>query len=613
MADRWGLGPVFTYESLLNARRWQVYAGRSLFVLILLIGMGCVWASATTWAPGPGVALTFQQMAAIGEGFFYALTGIQVALILLAAPAAAGSICVDRSRGTLLHVMVTDLSDVEIVLGKLGSRLAPVLGLLACGVPVTALAALLGGIDFGALLGAFVVTMALAVLGCTMAMVLSIWAKKTHEVLLAVYMVFGLGLIALPTWWGMTHGMKLRTPPDWFQKANPFVIVFAPYNKPGFVHAIDYAVFVGVALAISAALAVVTIWRLRRSVVSSSGRAERANRRGFELSKIFPSLPGPSLDRNPVLWREWHRNRPSRFARLIWLGLMLLTWSLAAWGTADLISGGDQNRPNALTTAFLIQLVFGLLILSATAPTALAEERVRGSLDVLMATPIPSRSIVEAKWWGAYRMVLMLMPLPFLTTTFLVALSPDIPTWATTNRVFSQTPVPLTVLERVVAVVLEPADFLASGAVIVSLGVALATWVRRLGRAVAASVIAFVVLGIGWPILVETVLFRIVRSFSNSFDWQARNRWLLHCLVAPSPIVGPLSSLQVLQGSPFEDRWWSWVGLTVVVALKAAVAAGLFWLTCRTFDRCLGRVREVRPTGVDARTEAPEALTASLG
>jgi len=613
MADRWGLGPVFTYESIMNARRWQVYAGRSLFVLILLIGMGCVWASATTGAPGPGVAATFQQMAAIGEGFFYALTGIQVTLILLAAPAAAaGSICVDRSRGTLLHVMVTDLSDVEIVLGKLGSRLAPVLGLLACGVPVTALAALLGGIDFGALLGAFVVTVALAVLGCTMAMVLSIWAKKTHEVLLGVYMVFGLGLIALPTWWSMTHGMKLRTPPDWFQKANPFVIVFAPYNKPGFVHAIDYAVFVGVALAVSAALAAVTIWRLRRSVVSSSGRAERANRRGFELSRIFPSLPGPSLDRNPVLWREWHRNRPSRFARLIWLGLMLLTWSLAAWGIADLISNGERNGPNALTSAFLIQLVFGLLILSATAPTALAEERVRGSLDVLMVTPVSSRSIVEAKWWGAYRMVLLLMPLPFFTTIFFAATMPDIPSWAN-NRAFAQTPVPLTVADRLAAIALEPADFLASGAIIVSLGVALATWVRRLGRAVAASVIIFFVIGIGWPILVETLFFRIVRSMSNSLDWQSRNRWLMNCLVATSPIVGPLSPIQVLEQFAFEDRTRAWVGLFVVVALKAAVAAGLFWLTCRTFDRCLGRVREVRPTGAGARSEAPEALTASLG
>ena len=38
-----GTGPVFVYESLLNARRWQVYAGRSAFVLLLLVGLAVVW------------------------------------------------------------------------------------------------------------------------------------------------------------------------------------------------------------------------------------------------------------------------------------------------------------------------------------------------------------------------------------------------------------------------------------------------------------------------------------------------------------------------------------------------------------------------------------------
>ena len=61
-----------------------------------------------------------QQLAKLGEWFFYTMAGIQISLVLLAAPAAAaGSICMDRARGTLVHVMVTDLSDAEIVFGKL--------------------------------------------------------------------------------------------------------------------------------------------------------------------------------------------------------------------------------------------------------------------------------------------------------------------------------------------------------------------------------------------------------------------------------------------------------------------------------------------------------------
>ena len=190
MWNRWGMGPVFVYESMLNARRWQIYAARSCFVLLLLVGLAFVWVQNDTLTTTPVQKPSlYQQMALLGEKFFYAMAGIQVSLILLAAPAAAaGSICMDRARGTLAHMMVTELSDPEIVLGKLGSRLAPIIGLMACGVPVAALATLLGGVEFGAIAGLFVVSASLAVLGCTLSLTISVWAAKTHEVLLLLPM-----------------------------------------------------------------------------------------------------------------------------------------------------------------------------------------------------------------------------------------------------------------------------------------------------------------------------------------------------------------------------------------------------------------------------------------
>jgi hypothetical protein len=45
-------------------------------------------------------------------------------LSLLVAPAAsAGAICLDRTRGCLVHLLVTDLSDTEVALGKLAAAL----------------------------------------------------------------------------------------------------------------------------------------------------------------------------------------------------------------------------------------------------------------------------------------------------------------------------------------------------------------------------------------------------------------------------------------------------------------------------------------------------------
>ncbi len=70
--------------------------------------------------------------------FFNALVGTQLTLVPLAAPAlTAGSICPDRKRkGTLTHLLVTDLSAAEIVLGKLAVRLIPVFSMVLCAFPV---------------------------------------------------------------------------------------------------------------------------------------------------------------------------------------------------------------------------------------------------------------------------------------------------------------------------------------------------------------------------------------------------------------------------------------------------------------------------------------------
>ena len=92
---------------------------------------------------------------------------------------------------------MTDLTDREIVLGKLAARLTPVMVLVAATLPVMELLSLLGGVDPDALVKAFVVTVGVGVLGCCLALVFSIWMRRTHEGL-ARYAVWGLWLLARP-------------------------------------------------------------------------------------------------------------------------------------------------------------------------------------------------------------------------------------------------------------------------------------------------------------------------------------------------------------------------------------------------------------------------------
>ena len=118
---RLGPGPVFAYEWLTTTRRWQLYALRGLFVGLILAGMIFIWQVELS-RTGQGPTVSIQQLAEYGERFYTTIVSIELTLVLLAAPAAtAGAICLDKARGTLDHMLATDLSNAEIVLGKLGA------------------------------------------------------------------------------------------------------------------------------------------------------------------------------------------------------------------------------------------------------------------------------------------------------------------------------------------------------------------------------------------------------------------------------------------------------------------------------------------------------------
>ncbi len=264
---RWGPGPVFVYECVTSARRWQNYAVRSFVVAALLAGMATIGLSDEAFTHGNAA----RQYAWLGESYFYALIGVTLSFVMLAAPAAtAGAICLDRARGTLTHILATDLSDSEIVLGKLAARLVPILGLVACAWPVMAISTLLGGIDPVILTTAFAVIVAVAILGCSLAPALSVWATKPHEVVAVVYMFWTFTLLAYPMMWLLASIRLVVGPPRWLLLSNPYYLAFAPYIAPGSVELADFVWFVAVAIAASAVFVLAGVRRLAAGVVAGA-------------------------------------------------------------------------------------------------------------------------------------------------------------------------------------------------------------------------------------------------------------------------------------------------------------------------------------------------------
>ncbi|MES2209470.1 MAG: ABC transporter permease subunit [Chloroflexota bacterium] len=87
------------------------------------------------------------QSASIGRGIFVALMFLQTLMIAVLAPAStAGTISGERERQTLDLLVVTPISSVAIVVGKLLSSLTWVFVLILASVPVAALVFVYGGV-----------------------------------------------------------------------------------------------------------------------------------------------------------------------------------------------------------------------------------------------------------------------------------------------------------------------------------------------------------------------------------------------------------------------------------------------------------------------------------
>jgi ABC-type transport system involved in multi-copper enzyme maturation permease subunit len=563
------LGPVFAYEWLTASRRWQGYALRSLLVLLLLLGLSAVWLGNHD---GAG-ELSVRQWAEIGRGFYAVTTLMVLGLVGLAAPAAtAGAICLDKARGNLTLLLATDLTDAEIVLGKLAARLVPVLGLIACAAPVLALATPFGGVDPVLLIGAILVSLACAVFGCTLALTLSVWGRRTHEVLLATY-AFGVSwLLSAPIWMGLVSILPWWARRAWMPGSlallpyNPVFLVLAPLGTPPGLGPIGLgaqARFCTLGLLTSALLAVAATWRIRGVVIRQAGRGEatrradrRAGARRGPLARLVRLLPSPSLDGNPVLWREWHRRRPSRWSVAVWGLFGVLSGGCSLWAIVEALHGTGPGGREMAAVISGVQVSAGLLLLSISAATSLAEERQRGGLDVLLATPLSTRSIVLGKWWGAFRGVPPLAVLPALIAAALA-----------THTGFALGPVLIGGL------------VVAFGAAITSLGLALATWLPRMGRAIGLTAGLYVVVLIA-AIPVGMILIGDGPNGAGAGFASASPFWG----------VGLSSAMFGGTGGPGHDIGEQAAWLVFWIVAYGLVAFGLLLATLKTFNRCLGRI-----------------------
>ena len=200
-------GPVFTREVTIAPRRERTFLSRSAYVglLVLLVCTAWLVMTGTQMIRDPG------DFARFGSTLFQLLAPLQLIIFLFfSGMLAAGAVAQEKDRKTLLLLLLTRMSNGELVLGKLMASLLMVLTLLVTSVPVFMIISLLGGVAPAQIARVFLVTL-ISVLACgSLGSCIALWREKTFQALAITVLVL---VTWLGFWEAVAAGLLGRT---WF-------------------------------------------------------------------------------------------------------------------------------------------------------------------------------------------------------------------------------------------------------------------------------------------------------------------------------------------------------------------------------------------------------------
>ena len=426
------IGPVFAREVAIAPRRLKTYVSRSAYALGLLVLISTAWLVLT----GTQLVRDVGDLARFGTSLFQILAPLQLALAtFFAALLAATEVAHEKDRRTLILLLLTRMSNSELVLGKLLASLLGVLVMLAAAAPVFLLAALLGGVSYGQIALAMAVTLATVLVCGSLGSLLALWREKTFQALAMTVLILVLWIalgeivaagvlgksfagwscrslaVGISPWQAILESVRpgLQTDPTLGLLGTPVYLFLL-------VAAVLTVVFNGVAIGM------VRVWNPSRAEEKGSGvrdqgpgiagqDTEAAN---LQISKATnQQISPPSSTRrvwdNPIVWREirtWAYGRKILVIRLAYLAIFALAAASLFGGSAVV-----QLQP---TWVFVPLALLSLVLVNAQAVTSLTSERDTKALDLLLVTDLTPKEIVFGKLGGIFYNAKEMVLLPML-------------------------------------------------------------------------------------------------------------------------------------------------------------------------------------------------------
>ena len=412
------VGPIFSREALTAPRQIQHFAARAGYIAALFVLMYTLGQVTFGWQQERHLG----DLARFGAICFQVFSLLQLTLVVFFSLLfAAGNIAQEKDRKTLILLLMTDLSNRELVLGKLTASLLIVGVLLAVSLPAFALTSLLGGVEVQQIGWSLAVTAAAALAAGSWGTLIAFWREKTFQTL--AYSVLGLVLFV-----GLVEALRVAVGPqtvagDWLSLANPLrglLLVLDPLatmsqSSGVAAHPLSYVLAM---LGLSAGLSMFTIARLRvwnpsdqRSQPTAPEGVSEAHRKSYTRE----------VWHNPIIWREIRTSAYGRKVFVIKLAY-LIAFLAAAWFASqapanELILG--MISPGGF--AFVGVALLSLMLINAQAVTSFTTERDAKTLELLLVTDITAKEFIYGKLGGIFWNTKEVIVLPLLLViSFLV-------------------------------------------------------------------------------------------------------------------------------------------------------------------------------------------------
>ena len=414
---RW-TGALVSKELRVAGRRRRNYALRCVYVLILMIFIASVWVGVVEFRQGMAAQQTQLARAAkqITSGIvWFQFIGVQVVALIVMSTAVS-----DEIYGrTLAVLMTTPLSSRQLILGKLTSRLVPVVLLVATSLPLLAIVRVLGGVPWGYLWASLAITLATVLFVASLTLLFSTLSRKMYMVVitsgLSVAFLMGvtpfLAFFFLQDIRGYSSVMRIVSyvnPHVLLQRCTGFMTSPIRRNAVWTGDIVGCCLFLCMASVLFLLLAMVYVRRVSlRRVMGQPSRwtalrpdrifdwvdARGARKRAATVRRVV----GP-----PMIWKELTctLTRRQKFATTLTIGVEVLMIGIAYLFPFVMAVFGYELTHLVFLWAFL---GLGILFTLSTSATLICAERESGAWPVLLMTPLRDRDILIGKCVGMLR------------------------------------------------------------------------------------------------------------------------------------------------------------------------------------------------------------------